>query len=318
MWCARWRRCWLRVTFKDADNNGVVTSTDINQVNNYYPFGLNMEGNWTPSGGNGEGNKYQYNGKEWNDDFGLGWNHHDWRFLDVAINRFVTIDPESDEDEQEQFSPYHFGLDNPIRYDDPDGRNPILGAIVGAVTDIVIQTVEIALDDNKTFEKDFSKTSVLVSAVAGATGVGLASKLGKVGKLAKLGIESAHDFAASAVGQYAKEGKVNWKKAGVDMLAGKLAGEGAGALVAKKAAASGEGKVLANAAERAQRKVKNTVAESGSTKAKKLANQAEKAKEKYNNFVSGKKAVASSTAASGVGGATVNKVLGTEKEDKKN
>ena len=52
-----------------------------------------MEGNWTLSGGNGEGNKYGYNGKELNDDFGLGWNHHDWRFLDVAINRWVTVDP---------------------------------------------------------------------------------------------------------------------------------------------------------------------------------------------------------------------------------
>ena len=115
-----------RATFSDANNDGTVTSADIKQINHYYPFGMNMEGNWTPKGANGEGNKYQYNGKEWNDDFGLGWNHHDWRFLDVAINRFVTVDPMADEEEQESYSPYHFAADNPIRYSDPDGRNPVI------------------------------------------------------------------------------------------------------------------------------------------------------------------------------------------------
>jgi RHS repeat-associated protein len=117
-----------RVTYSDANNDGIIGLTDIKQINNYYPFGLNMEGNWNGVGGS---NKYQFNGKEWNDDFGLGWNHHDWRFYDVAIGRFVTVDPESEENGQEQFTPYHFALDNPIRYDDPDGRNPLLGALLG-------------------------------------------------------------------------------------------------------------------------------------------------------------------------------------------
>lgn len=35
-----------RVTFSDANNDGIVSATDIKQINNYYPFGLNMEGNW--------------------------------------------------------------------------------------------------------------------------------------------------------------------------------------------------------------------------------------------------------------------------------
>ena len=115
-----------RVTFTDADNDGVVNEKDIKQINHYYCFGLNMEGNWNGAAGT---NKRQYNGKEWNDDFGLGWNDHDWRFYDPAIGRFVTIDPESEEDDQEQLNPYHFGLDNPIRYSDPDGRNPIVAGV---------------------------------------------------------------------------------------------------------------------------------------------------------------------------------------------
>ena len=109
-----------RVTYSDGNNDGVVGVTDIKQVNHYYPFGLNMEGNWNGSYADVK-NKYQYNGKEWNDDFGLGWNHHDWRFLDVATGRFVTVDPEGESKGQVAISPYHFSYDNPIRFSDPDG-----------------------------------------------------------------------------------------------------------------------------------------------------------------------------------------------------
>ncbi len=41
----------------------------------------------------------------------------------------MTVDPESEEADQESWNPYHFGLDNPIRYNDPDGRNPIYGVL---------------------------------------------------------------------------------------------------------------------------------------------------------------------------------------------
>jgi RHS repeat-associated protein len=81
-----------RATFADANNDGIVTSADIRQINHYYPFGLNMEGNWTPKGANGGGNKYQYNGKELNEDFGLNWNDYGARFYDAAIGRFPSVD----------------------------------------------------------------------------------------------------------------------------------------------------------------------------------------------------------------------------------
>jgi RHS repeat-associated protein len=78
------------VTFSDSDNDGHVTASDIKQINHYYPFGLNMEGNWNGAQGN---NKYQYNEKEWNDDFGLGWNDYGARFYDPAMSRWVAVDP---------------------------------------------------------------------------------------------------------------------------------------------------------------------------------------------------------------------------------
>lgn len=68
-----------RTTYTDLNENGVIDPhTEMSQINHYYPFGLNMEGNWNGAAGK---NKYQYNGKEWNDDFGLGWNDYGGGFM---------------------------------------------------------------------------------------------------------------------------------------------------------------------------------------------------------------------------------------------
>jgi RHS repeat-associated protein len=128
----------IRVTYNDkdgidADNDGVLDGdglveidnatglNEIKQINHYYPFGLNMEGNWNGVGGQ---NKYQYNGKEWNDkEFGdaggLGWNDYGARFYDPAVSRWLATDPLSES--FSNFSPYHYGNNNPIRFIDPNG-----------------------------------------------------------------------------------------------------------------------------------------------------------------------------------------------------
>ncbi len=108
-----------RVSFRDKNNDGIVGDTDITQINHYYPFGLNMEGNWNGAAGT---NKYQYNGKEWNDDFGLGWNDYGARFYDPAIGRWVSVDPLSEK--MRRHSPYNYAFDNPVRFVDPDGNEP--------------------------------------------------------------------------------------------------------------------------------------------------------------------------------------------------
>ena len=65
------------------------------------------------------------------------WNDHDWRFYDVAIGRFVTVDRLPEEEDQEELAPYHFSYNNPVLYSDPDGQCPtcFFGAIAGAITE---------------------------------------------------------------------------------------------------------------------------------------------------------------------------------------
>jgi RHS repeat-associated protein len=106
----------VRVTYGDAGNDGTLAITDVKQINHYYPFGLNMEGNW--NGAQGQ-NKYQYNSKEWNDDFGLALNDYGARWYDGAIGRWTSVDPMSEM--RNWVSPYQYVQNNPIKSFDPTG-----------------------------------------------------------------------------------------------------------------------------------------------------------------------------------------------------
>jgi RHS repeat-associated protein len=105
--------------FADLDGNGVVGSTEILQENHYYPFGMNMEGPWLNNSATKD-SKYQYNGKELNEDFGLNWNDYGARWYDAAVARWNVIDPSLEN--YFATSPYVYALNCPTLYIDPNGE----------------------------------------------------------------------------------------------------------------------------------------------------------------------------------------------------
>ena len=109
-----------RVVFSDKDDDGIVGVTDIEQINNYYPFGLNMDGPW--NGVNGAF-KFQYNQKEWNSDLGLNLNDYGARFYDPTVGRWNGVDAMSEK--SYSWTPYRSFFNNPIRFYDKDGQYEI-------------------------------------------------------------------------------------------------------------------------------------------------------------------------------------------------
>jgi RHS repeat-associated protein len=119
-----------RITYRDGINkvdntgnttlnDGTIVAADMMQINHYYPFGMNMEGNW--NGLNGK-NKYQYNEKELNSDFGLDLSDYGARFYDAAIGRFPTIDILASVYANQ--TPYAYAANNPISFIDFMGMGP--------------------------------------------------------------------------------------------------------------------------------------------------------------------------------------------------
>ncbi|MCF8338668.1 MAG: hypothetical protein K9I74_11880 [Bacteroidales bacterium] len=110
-----------RIVFNDAG--------EILQDNSYYPFGmLERSGNPDASGkmdgldysaGMDPDNKYLYNGKELQDDFGLDWYDYGARMYDAQLGRWHVEDPMAEE--RQSISPYNYVQNNPVARIDPTG-----------------------------------------------------------------------------------------------------------------------------------------------------------------------------------------------------
>ncbi|MEW7289681.1 RHS repeat domain-containing protein [Aquimarina sp. 2304DJ70-9] len=106
----------IRTSFSDGNGDG---SADlVKEEKNYYPFGLQ----WQQSGTVIRGRKhaYGYGGKEEINAFGLDWNDHGARMYDPAIARWNGIDQLSEK--YYRWSPYNYVADNPITFNDPNGK----------------------------------------------------------------------------------------------------------------------------------------------------------------------------------------------------
>lgn len=79
-------------------------------------------------------NRKKYNGnelqnKEFGDGSGLEWTDFNARTYDQQIGRFQQIDPWVEVGTQEMLTPYQFAYNNPVRYNDPDGKCPFCPAL---------------------------------------------------------------------------------------------------------------------------------------------------------------------------------------------
>jgi RHS repeat-associated protein len=63
--------------------------------------------------------KFQYNGKEKQEEFGLHWNDYGARSYDPQLGRWHAVDPMADE--YTSYSPYNYTLNDPINNIDPNG-----------------------------------------------------------------------------------------------------------------------------------------------------------------------------------------------------
>jgi RHS repeat-associated protein len=106
-----------RVVLLETEGNEYKTL----QQNHYYPFGMLIPSlSTTNTLGALKDNRYLYNGKEFQDDFGLDWYDYGARFYDAQIGRWHSVDPWAEK--YYSLSPYNYVANNPIYFIDPDGR----------------------------------------------------------------------------------------------------------------------------------------------------------------------------------------------------
>jgi RHS repeat-associated protein len=126
-------------------------------------------------------------------DKGTGYDNRGARLYDAEIGRFLGVDPLAGS--FGAWSPYNYVVGNPILMTDPDGRNPIVGAILGAGVELVTQIVTNAGTGKPILEIDLY--DVGVSAFSGAVTSG-ASLAGPGAKLAKLAFTVAEEFVKAS------------------------------------------------------------------------------------------------------------------------
>jgi RHS repeat-associated protein len=90
---------------------------EITQEAHYYPFGMGHLGPWYESVS--PVNRYLYNGKELNDEEGVGLYDYGARWYDAALGRWGQVDPLAEE--RNWVNPYNFVQNNPILRFDPNG-----------------------------------------------------------------------------------------------------------------------------------------------------------------------------------------------------
>jgi RHS repeat-associated protein len=126
---------------------------------------------------------YLFNGKELDRETNLSY--YGARYLDMKTSMWLSVDPltlredffEADEENQsstvfnpQNLSSYVYCYQSPVKFNDPDGENPILGAVLGAAVDYGIQVASNYAQGKRgmdAFTKNINLSSIALSAVEG-------------------------------------------------------------------------------------------------------------------------------------------------------
>lgn len=91
-------------------------------------------------------NSNEIQNEEFNDGSGLELYDFNARTYDQQIGRFIQIDPEFENFDQEKLTPYQFAKNDPIRFNDPTGRCPLCAApAIPYIVEGVVALVEAAI-----------------------------------------------------------------------------------------------------------------------------------------------------------------------------
>lgn len=138
----------VRLTYKDSNGNGSVTTSEIIEEKNYFPFGLQHKGyNYIVQGENSAATQFGYNGMENNPELGLEILDFGARYYDAALGRWMNIDPLAET--MRRHSPYNFAFNNPVYFIDPDGMSPVSSMMTGNT--LTASSIENSAFGNQTF-----------------------------------------------------------------------------------------------------------------------------------------------------------------------
>ncbi|MCB9300741.1 MAG: RHS repeat-associated core domain-containing protein [Lewinellaceae bacterium] len=140
------------IEIKDNPSTG-ENELEITQEAHYYPFGMGHFGPWYATVA--PENKYLYNGKELNEDYGINLMDYGARWYDGALGRYTTIDRFAEK--YNSYSPYSYAANNPIKFIDVNGDSLNVSDLMtknSAANDKLINSLEYVtgfdLEVNKT------------------------------------------------------------------------------------------------------------------------------------------------------------------------
>lgn len=171
-----------RVVFSDRNGDFIIDSSEVLQINNFYPYGMAMYGTWNDLNASVTGadkNHFLYNGMERFDDLDLDLDFTTFRTYDPSIGRWYQVDPKATI--LPNFTPYNSMANNPISFNDPNGDLPFIIPAAIAVGRAIYSGIK-SYNAGGTFIAGFAR-SATISSMSMMITAGIGANFGPAGSL---------------------------------------------------------------------------------------------------------------------------------------